>query len=259
MNKPYAQLSANNISISYHQQTVLNDVSCCVNTGEFLVIIGPNGAGKSTLLNALLNNHSDSVVRLNDKPLSAYSQAEIAQSMAVLTQQHQLPFAFTVHELVAMGRYPFSSGYEADRQMIEQALGSVDMLSMQHCDYTRLSGGEQQRVQLARVLVQAWPDGQPHFLLLDEPTTGLDLNHQSSILAHLRQLTTQGLGIVMVTHDINLASQYADCIMVMNNGVVHAQGAPSEVINPHTLEPVFGQQLAFIHHPHGHFVLPLRG
>lgn len=263
MDKSMLKLAVNSVSVRYHNRLVLDQVSCHVGIGELVTVIGPNGAGKSTLLHALSDDSPRSQSVLGNRPLSAYSALERAQKIAVLTQQHQLPFAFTVRELVAMGRYPFATGQALDEQFVTHALVATDMLALQHSDYTQLSGGEQQRAQLARALAQVWPEGshqEGRFLLLDEPTTGLDLHHQTTILDYLKQLTTNGVGIVMVTHDINLASQYADRIVILNHGAVHAQGAPQELINAATITPVFGQQLAFVKANHvGHFIVPLKG
>jgi len=188
---------------------------------------------------------------LNGQALLSWPAGQRAQTLAVLPQHSSLEFAFAVQDVVALGRTPHNSGYQHDLRIVSAALAAVDGEHLLQRNYTELSGGEQQRVQLARVLAQLWepsPHGDRH-LLLDEPTASLDLAHQAVLLAALKDFAAQGVGICVVVHDLNLAARMADRILLMQGGAVVASGSPTEVLQVELIERVFGVSVELLAHP----------
>ncbi|UOQ74064.1 ATP-binding cassette domain-containing protein [Hymenobacter cellulosilyticus] len=185
--------------LSYHagRKALLRDVSLQARPGELLAIVGANGAGKSTLLRLLSGDLTPSggQVQFEGQPLSSIPAPMLARRRAVLTQQHSLSLAFRVRELVLMGRYPYFQGQPSahDHAIVAEALATVGLSALAERSYPTLSGGEQQRTQLARILAQVW-EAKRGFLLLDEPLTGLDLNHQHHTLDVARTLVQRGFG-----------------------------------------------------------------
>ena len=237
------------------QHTLLADISLDLQPGEVVAVIGPNGAGKSTLLRLLcgdlLPTHGD--VCLAGTSLAAWPLRQRAQRMAVLLQEAALAFPFTTLEVVLMGRTPHLYGAEGptDYAIAHATLAVVDMLALAQRRYPTLSGGERQRVQLARVLAQVWdaPARGACYLLLDEPTSSLDLAHQHSILAAVRHFARQGAGVLIILHDLNLAAQYADRIVLLKAGYQLATGAPHEVLTSETLLTAFTLPVHVLPHP----------
>ncbi len=228
------------------RRVILKDVSLSVSPGECVAVVGPNGAGKSSLLKIFSGDLASQAgaVRLNERPLAQWPRDELARRRAVLPQQSELLFSFPVREVVLMGRSPHNQGIETmeDYRVAEEAMRTTDVLTLQDRSYDELSGGERQRVQLARVLSQVWPDAGAGggYLLLDEPTSGLDLSHQHAFLRTVRRLAREGLGIFVVLHDLNLALQYADRVMVLYHGHSVACAAPEQALIPELVREVFG-------------------
>lgn len=241
-----------NLSYRIGRKTLLQQVSFCARPGELMVIIGANGAGKSTLLRLLSGDllPSGGSVFFQGQALMSQSPAELARQRAVLTQQHTLALAFSVEELVMMGRYPHFQGQpdSRDHLVVSTALAMVGMSEMASRSYPTLSGGEQQRVQLARVLAQVW-EANPGYLLLDEPLTGLDLHHQHRTLAVARELVGKGFGVVAVLHDLNLAAQFADQVLLLHHGQVLAYGPPAEVLTTENILAGFDLPVQLVPHP----------
>ena len=241
-------------NLSYHagRRPLLRDVSVQARPGELLAVVGANGAGKSTLLRLLSGDLAPSAgqVRFEGQPLTAIPAAALARRRAVLTQQQPLALAFRVRELVLMGRYPYFRGQPTahDHRVVEQALQLVGLTALAERSYPTLSGGEQQRAQLARVLSQVW-EAERGFLLLDEPLTGLDLHHQHHTLEVARALVRRGFGVVAVLHDLNLAAQYADHMLLLHQGQVVAAGPPAAVLTPPNLRLAFDVDVALLPHP----------
>ena len=202
-------------------------------------VVEPNGAGKSTLIRAMCGDQrlAHGHVDMEAEPLARWPRRKRAQRLAVMPQHVSLSFPFDGLDVVLMGRTPHLRGAE----------------SLTHRIYSTLSGGERQRVQLARVLAQIWepPDSGGRYLLLDEPTASLDLAHQHHTLATVRQLARRGVGVLVVLHDFNLAAQYGDRILVLNDGQAHRLGAPWEVITPDLIQAVFGIAVQIMPHPCG--------
>jgi iron complex transport system ATP-binding protein len=171
--------------------------------------------------------------------------------LAVLPQHTLLNFPFTADEVVGLGRIPHQTGVTKDNQIIAQALDLVDASYLQKRFYTQMSGGEKQRVQLARVLAQIWQpsDYGAQFLVLDEPTSAFDLSHQQLTLDIVRQLAERGVGVLMVVHDLNLAARCADNLVVFDGGVIAAQGKPKDILSEQLIDKVFGVKSIISQHP----------
>jgi len=248
-------LRLSDVTVRIGDATLIAGVSAEVQPGRLTAVVGPNGAGKTTLLRAASGELSPSAgtVSLDDRPLSVVPEQEQAQRRAVLPQASRLHFAFSVLEVVLMGRTPHVQGREGpeDWAIAEDALDAVAMAGFADRDVPTLSGGEQQRVHLARALAQIWtpPDDGHRYLLLDEPTASLDLAHQQNVLRTARAFADQGAGVLAILHDLNLAAQFADHVVVMADGGVHAQGAPASVLTPPCIREVFGWPVCVLAHP----------
>ncbi|MEZ0607666.1 heme ABC transporter ATP-binding protein [Fibrella sp. WM1] len=245
-------LQANHLSYKIGPRLLVNDVSFGVRSGELLAIVGPNGAGKSTLLKLCARemNPDAGTIDVLGTSLRTYTSAQLARFRGMLHQQNPLTFPFQVGELVLMGRSPHYGAHPtaADHAIAEAALDIVGMRAFSHRIVPTLSGGEQQRVQLARVLAQVWdvPNG---LLLLDEPTTGLDLLHQHQLLDVARQMARRGYAVIAVLHDLNIAAQYADQLLMLKAGRREAYGTPREVLTEPLIERVFGLPVQLLDNP----------
>ena len=242
-------IETENLGVDLAGRTILSGIGFAAPAGQLTAIIGPNGSGKSTLLKAMSRDYRYSgTVRINGRDLADMSAMDAACQRAVLPQSSNLPFPFTVREVVAMGITAGRPGPlgEALRSLPERALIKVDLADFGGRYYGELSGGEQQRVQLARVLCQVWQpvlDGVPRFLFLDEPVSSLDVKHQLMIMDAARSHAEAGGGVIAVLHDLNLAAMYADHIVALANGRLVAAGTPSEVLTDSTIRAVFDAPL----------------
>lgn len=244
---------ADNISLHLSGFDLLRNISLEVEAAKVTAIVGPNGAGKSSLLKVLTGEMAATKgeVSLNNRLLQDWPMLDRAQLLAVLPQHTLLNFPFTADEVVGLGRIPHNTGVAKDTQIIAEALALVDASYLQKRFYTQMSGGEKQRVQLARVLAQIWqasPLGE-QFLVLDEPTSAFDLSHQKLTLDIVRQLARKGVGVVMVLHDLNLAARCADNLVVFDGGVIAAQGSPEAVLSEALIDKVFGVKSIIAQHP----------
>ena len=245
-----AALSAEDVSYAVGLARLLEDVSLEVRGGSLLGLIGPNGAGKTTLLKCLsrLLAPDAGQVRLDGRDLSRQSPQEIARRIALLPQSATLDFAFTCLEVVLMGRNPHLGRFQAegarDRAIARQSLAETGTEEFAARVITELSAGERQRVLLARALTQ-----QPRLLLLDEPTAGLDVQHQLQVFGLIRGLVRQGLAAIAVVHDLNLAARYCDRLALLQRGKVHARGSVAEVLTPQNLAAVFNVEATVEHDP----------
>ncbi|MBB5019204.1 iron complex transport system ATP-binding protein [Chitinivorax tropicus] len=233
----------------------MQQVTVAVASGRVLALLGPNGAGKSTLLSILAGTlrPDQGQVRLGGRMLAHYRADELARHRAMLAQQTKLDFPLTVYEVVAMGCYCHPPEVRANEaEIVQQALRMADAVPFAQRPFTALSGGEQRRVQLARVLAQLLGAvSQPCYLLLDEPTAGLDPSHQLQVLQLARQLAReQGWGVIVVLHELNLAAQYADDILLLHQGAVVAHGSPCDVLTQERLAKVYQIEAEWLEHPH---------
>lgn len=236
---------------------ILDNISFHVQEGEVLGVVGPNGSGKTSLLKVLarLMTPQQGHITLFGQDLSAKTQREVACLIGVVPQDTQMLFPFTVAESVLMGRFPHRArdrwiggfGWESreDLAIAEQAMMTMDIVHLAHRSVPDLSGGERQRTVIARALAQT-----PKVLLLDEPTAFLDLHHQVEICSVLRRLRDEGgLTVVLVSHDLNLVSQYCDRILLLDRGQIVRLGGPDEVIEPEVLESVYRCRVLVDRHP----------
>ena len=244
---------ADNISLHMSGFNIIRDVNVAINTGQITVIVGPNGAGKSSFIKVLSGDilPTQGQVILNDKALSDWSPDQRARMVSVLPQHSSLNFPFNASEVVALGRIPHQSGKVRDTHIVKEALTAVDANYLESRFFNQMSGGEKQRVQLARVLAQIWESTTTgnQFLVLDEPTSALDLSHQVLTLKIVSELAERGVGVVMVVHDLNLAARCADNIIVFDKGTIVAQGSPDEVLNEQLISDVFGITPLILKHP----------
>lgn len=250
-------IHAKNVSVKIDNKTLVNGVSMKLEPGKFSVILGKNGAGKSTFLKALTGDltPSDGVVLVNGKRLDSVSPLNLAQKRAVMMQNLHLSFSFSSLEVVLMGRAPHSNGFETTRDQ-KIALECLQQAGVKHLSeraFPTLSGGEKQRVQFARMLAQLWDCVEqrlPCCLLLDEPLSSLDLAHQHNMMHLVKKLSRNGVAVMMILHDLNLAAQYADEVHVMKEGRTFALGSPHEVFKPEIIEMAFDCPVHIMQHPH---------
>lgn len=249
-------IEASDITVEIHSKKLLDAVSMEMRGGEVLAVVGQNGAGKSTLRRILCGDSAPTggEVSMNRRSLADWSLTERAKVRAVLPQDSTLNFPFTVLEVVLMGRAPHVKGAETEKdyRIARAALSEVDALELEDRIYPTLSGGERQRVQLARVLAQIWEaaNDEPRYLLLDEPTSNLDLTHQHQTLKIARRFAANGAAVLIILHDLNLAAQYADRVLILKNGKISAFGAPGKVFTPPIIHEAFGVTVSVIEHPH---------
>lgn len=224
------------------KKELLKGLSFEAKAGELLVILGANGAGKSTLMKLLCREMLPDRGRISfrNADLASYSLAELAKQRAVLSQQNTISVSFLVHELVMMGRYPhFDHQPKAeDIAIVKQVMEETGITHLALRDYNTLSGGEQQRVQLSRVLAQVY-DCKDACLFLDEPINGLDLLYQQQVMELARRLADRGYCVVCILHDINFASRFADKILMLKAGQKVAWGTPVEVISCENIHETF--------------------
>jgi len=234
------KLTINNLSFNYNGHSALEDVEFEVGLGEVLSIIGPNGSGKSTLLkciNRILKPKQNTVL-INGKDTRTIGIKELAKIMGYVPQSSVSSFPFTVFDVVLMGRRPYIhwSLSERDKEVVAKILEflCIDHLAMRHFD--ELSGGEQQKVIIARALAQ-----QPQILLVDEPTSSLDIRHQLEILCILRSLTqTKKRSVILSMHDLNLASRFSDRMIMLKQVRIFAVGTPESIITEENIEAIYG-------------------
>lgn len=243
-------LEVRRVCVRLGGKVILHGVDLELAPGELVSVIGPNGSGKTTLVRALTGEvRAEGEIRLLGRRLSELRPRELAERRAVLPQASLLSFPFTVREVVRLG---VSSGYpgvplDALEGLPERALERVDLAGFAGRFFQELSGGEQQRVQLARVLCQVWKpvvEGKPRCLLLDEPVSNLDVHHQLAIMRLARDFADRGGAVLAVMHDLNLAAMFSDRLIAMQNGRAAAVGPVKEVLTDELLRDVFGCALA---------------
>lgn len=246
-----AHISAHNITVGYDDAPIIEDLSHTFTAGKVTSIIGSNGCGKSTLLRALarLLKPTSGSVRLGEKELTSYSSKDLARMVGVLPQSMVAPDGISVADLVGRGRTPhhgvFGRWSERDYAAVADAMAATGISELAERSVDELSGGQRQRVWIAMALAQ-----DTDILLLDEPTTYLDLKHQLEILDLLTELNhTRGTTIIMVLHDLNLAARYSDELVAMRSGQILASGTPTDVITEVNLDRVFGLEAQVIEDP----------
>ncbi|WP_333813743.1 ABC transporter ATP-binding protein [Muricomes intestini] len=241
------RLEVNNITFSYGEKEAVDAISLYVNKGEFVGVIGPNGSGKSTLLKNIYRalTPDEGTAVLDGEDIFSMSHKKTALKMGVVGQENEVPFDFTVEEIVAMGRTPhkklFEIDNEYDRKITNHALEHVGMEPMARRSYLHLSGGEKQRVIIARVIAQ-----ESDFLILDEPTNHLDISYQMQVFDFVKRLEVTVLSAI---HDLNMAALYCDRIYVLRDGKIVLEGTPEEVLTPKNIYEIYGVHCDTTIHP----------
>lgn len=247
-------LAAHTIDVSLGGQAILKHVSTAVVPGVVTALVGPNGAGKSTLLHVLCGDHSpgSGSVTLNGQPLGAIGVSEQARLRSVMSQSNAIAFDFLVDDILGMGWVRSSHAGASDfRSAFRQVVADCGIQHLAGRRFNTLSGGEQQRVHFARALLQVWPGGEAEtrYLLLDEPTSSLDLAHELLVLRLVRRAAVHGLGVLVVLHDLDLTARFADRVILMAQGQVLACGNTAEILEPARLSEVYGTPVQVEWHP----------
>ncbi len=244
-------ISAQNISFRYTNKPVLEDVSFNIDQARLIAVIGPNGSGKTTLLKMLNATlfPNDGRVFVEGRETRNWPRREMARTVAIVPQESPAIFPFFAEEIVLMGRFPYlhSLAFENknDYRIVQDAMAKTDSLSFAHRRFNELSAGERQRVLIARALAQ-----EPKILLLDESTVFLDLKHQAQFLSLLRELNRERhLTVIFVTHDVNLAAQNADQILLLYNGKKYAIGTPADVLTAKNIKEVYDVDVGIDQNP----------
>jgi len=244
-----------NLNYAYGKYVVLKDVSFCVKRGDFFIIIGPNGSGKSTLMRLIsgIIRSKKGQLEVFGMPMQGYTRKALARTIAFVPQMVMVEFPFTVNEVVLMGRSPHQGilGLEK-REDLEIAKQAIAFTGLEHLSYrklTQLSGGELQRVYIAKAICQ-----EPQIMLLDEPTASLDIAHQIRVMDLMEKLKEErGVTIVMVSHDVNLAAMYGQNLLLLKEGQIVSSGFPEKVLTYETLEHAYGCTLLVDDSPLGRF------
>jgi len=245
-------VSLSEVSFSYSNNTpVLHHIDLVVEKGEAVALLGPNGSGKTTLIKLLSGvlHPIEGEISLDGSILNKLKRREVAQQVAVVPQQFNMPFAFTVREMVLLGRTPFLSAFsneeEGDHGVVQQAIELIGLEELKGRFFNELSGGERQKTILAMALAQ-----EPKLLLLDEPTAHLDINHQVEILDLVKNLNLeQGVTIIGAMHDLNMAALYFDRLILLKEGRIFVDGTPKEVLTRETIKEVFSASVQVMQHP----------
>jgi len=244
-------LEVHNISVAYGSRLVIQSVSFALRDGQIVVLLGPNGAGKTTLIRALNSSVplASGEVTLEDNRLQELSRREIARSIAVVAQENETKFPVTVLEFVLAGRFVHGRAFgwetDSDVEAARRALSQCDLAEFSERLMNELSGGERQRAVLARAIAT-----DARVLLLDEPTANLDLAHQALMFRLIRERCVgHGCSAVVITHDLNLAAEFADEILMLKDGKVFASGPPAEVLNQRNIDEVYNVQVLLDENP----------
>ena len=234
-------LEASALAYGYREREIGRDIALDLTGGQVLALLGPNGHGKTTLLKTLLGllPAKGGTLTLDGRPLAQLSVGERARALAYVPQVHAGTFAFSVSEIVLMGRTARSSLFAApsahDREMVQAMLKRLGIEHLAARPYTEISGGERQLVMIARALAQ-----EPRYVILDEPTASLDFGNQGKVMSQIRRLAGEGLGVLFTTHDPNQALRYADRVLLLRDGRALASGKASELLTPERLAALYG-------------------
>lgn len=255
---------ASNIYYYIRGKEILKDINISLRPGAFTAIVGPNGAGKSTLLKTLAyeNNHFQGNVTVNGKRLNSYNARALSLVRAVLPQHSQVQFSFTVEQIILLGRHPHRTTNSENLDVVEEVMNLTNTFQFRDRSYQTLSGGEKQRVQLARVLAQVWEETvYPRYILLDEPTSSLDIAQQQLIFSLARHACTRNIGVMAIVHDLNQAVQFADQLYFMRDGSITASGDAQKVFTKSNIEEAFCCRVNLYHDPCNNcpYIVPDRG
>ncbi|MCO7186996.1 MULTISPECIES: heme ABC transporter ATP-binding protein [unclassified Pseudoalteromonas] len=246
-------LECRNLSVARSGKPVLKELSFELHTDQFIVLLGENGAGKSTLLSAICDDipYSGQIL-WHGHTLGTLDPLTLATQRAVLLQHNRVNFAFCTAELIAMGRYPYQESTAEQAAVVDKLITQLALEKLANREITQLSGGEFQRAQFARCLAQLNahdPKTRNKLMLLDEPTSALDLHHQHRVLSAAQRFARQGNTVIAVLHDLNLASLYADRILLLDNGQIRSDGPPQDVLRHEVLQPIYQTGMQINLHP----------
>lgn len=240
------------LSITVNKKTLLNTIDLTLQPNELTILIGPNGAGKSTLLKACSGDITPTTgqILINQKATHSLRPIELAKIRAVMTQSYEIGFNFTVNEIVAMGCFTYEEkiSQQKKQNIVTEVMQFMEISHLAERNFMTLSGGEQQRSQLARVLAQLWhpyQQDEARYLLLDEPTSSLDIFHQYHVLSLAKALTKRNIGVLAVIHDLSLAASFADQLVLIKQGEIATQGKPENVLQRQHLAEVYGINAEF--------------
>jgi len=244
-------LRIENISFSYGREKILKDLSAEIRDGEFLGIIGPNGSGKTTLLKVVTKilKPSSGRILLNGEDIKKIPAWQYARNVSFLPSGIDISFSYTVEEFVSMGRFPYTGRYgilsEGDRETVREVLEKLEISRYENRKIQELSDGEKQLTFLAQAIVQ-----EPHLLILDEPTSHLDIGHSFRILDIIRSLNRAGITVISVLHDLNLASEYCTGLLMLKDGEIFSRGSAEEVLTYTNIERVYETKVLVYKNPH---------
>ena len=243
---------------------ILQEVSVELQPGSFTAIVGPNGAGKSTLLKTMAHEQHSfrGRININGKPVQSYTPKALSLVRAVLPQHSQVQFSFSVEQIVHLGRHAHQATKVEHGRVVDEVMAMTGITGFRNRNYQTLSGGEQQRVQLARVLAQVWEETvYPRYILLDEPTSSLDIAQQQLIFSLARHACERNIGVMAIIHDLNQAVQFADELYFMRDGRVTAKGEAQQVFTKANIEETFCCRVNVYHDPCNNcpFIVPERG
>ncbi len=250
-------LSLKNISVQFGQRKLLDKVNLDVRAGELTILLGPNGTGKSSLLKTVTREIAfDGECRVQGKPIQDWPADVLAKHLAVLPQHSQLTFNFSVREVVELGALGLTIEKTQLNHLVCRNMMKCDIYHLAERSYPTLSGGEKQRVHFARVLTQLEQAGPNKILLMDEPTSALDIQHQHRTLSIAKEIANAGGTVMVVLHDLNLAAQYADKIVLLDGGQIVEHGTPKQALTPKSIERVYHYPVQVMTHPnHGYPVV----
>lgn len=250
-------IAVQNVCFAYDSHPILKDVSLNIQKGQIISIVGPNGAGKSTLLKCMVRllKPQSGAVYLDGKDIAKKKSQELAKAMGYIPQNTRDVFPFTVLETVLMGRKPHLTWDVGDEdfRVVTQVMKFLEIENLAERPLDQLSGGQKQKVFVARALAQ-----QPHIFLFDEPTSNLDVRHQLEVFATIKRLAeTEGRTVIVVVHDLNLASRFSDILVMLKQGAIYAVGTPDDVITEDNIREVYNVSASIVETQYGHYVLPL--
>ena len=253
-------LQTHDVCVEINKKKILKNIKFDVPAGKITALIGPNGSGKSTLMRAISGEISyQGKIFINERDINFMKAWELAAIRAVLPQNSSVAFPFTVAEVIHIGLRNGTNSSTMD--LIHEALDCVGLLSLADRQYSQISGGEQQRVQLARVLAQVWTpviNGSPNWIFLDEPVSSLDISHQLEVMDLMQNYANKGGGVFTIMHDLNLTAMYADYVGLLHNGKLLCFGIPSEVMNDKILSEAYNCRIKVNVTPQNNkfFILP---
>ncbi len=243
-------LKAKHLNLRLGNKTILDDLSVCFRPNELTILLGPNGTGKSSLLKVITHEwQAGGSVEYFGRCSSEWKGSILAKHLAVLPQSSNLTFNFTVREVVELGGLTLNETQKGIAKIATDNMRQTDIIHLANRLYPSLSGGEKQRVHLARILTQLAQGGDKRVMLLDEPTSSLDLSHQHQTLKLVKSLAREGASVIAVIHDLNLAAQYADRILILNDGKLVADGSPWETLTEQIISDVYQWPTQVIKHP----------